>query len=68
MLKNIFKEKKTSIIAAITSVVVILGAFGIFSSEQQTAITENVDAVMIGIGAIVAIVTAFLAKDPDSKN
>lgn len=61
------KNWKTTVGAVIAAILVMLGMFipDKFDIETQTTINTAVGEVITGVGALIAVVTGILAKDPD---
>jgi predicted flap endonuclease-1-like 5' DNA nuclease len=64
-LKNVTgKEGKwTTIIGAIVALVAVLASLGVFTPEQQAALTENIPLIITGIAALIASIRLFIARD-----
>ena len=60
------KNWKTTVGAVIAAILVMLGMFipDKFDIETQTTINTAVGEIISGIGALIAVITGVLAKDP----
>ena len=61
------KNWKTTIAGVIGGVLVVLGVFFPEKVDPETQVTLNtaVNEILVGVGAIISVVSNLLAKDPD---
>jgi archaellin len=61
------KNWKTTVAAVVAAILVILGMFlpDKFDPEAQATVNSAVNEILTGVGALIAVITGLVAKDPD---
>ena len=64
---NAFKDWKTTLSTIIGAVLIVLGMFlpEKFDPETQEVITTSLNEILVGLGALINVITGIVAKDPE---